>query len=831
MNITDIVNQLSAAGHDDLAEQVTAGPNDDVWRQPSADEQLVEEFTPYWRGREAEDRRERSQQYHKDVDATLSLEKLLRQFDDIGRTISVTYSASLQKEERAAYRSFFKRLQKALLSFDDELHRVFMTSGRRRYSVEVIDRLLSPIDAVISYVENECDTALEDYEYCTELIGNIRAMRGDVSDYLKQIDISFEEFDRSWTVNQNVRQDMAAAAIDKWVLYVGRDNIYERNSTRSGAQLLSDKTLEELLRDTTRFSEVVKRVVAFLKARAVEPGGEHVTTPEHITYDLHGADVVLVLNSLPQKDLHRFEDLLTDKDSHSLRGHGFRWQQLAQHQEGLVKNFATIMAGLDRAYEMVRSKGFGQLWYGRFYVGNEARRRTYDQNGRIRTADSIAGHYYVDERNIAVYSTALEKWKNATGNANYIAEMTVHELGHRLYFAHLTDTQRNAWKDWFATGEIVHVTDYAKTDEDEAFAEVFTAIVANAYPIDRQQIDQFKALLDMAPGGMRIRASTEGDDVNSTATSDLAAANTEMLNNLVAEINLTGTDRDIDIALNFFPHHFSDWLEELGDGDGVPPELQNIIDQYEDWEDTGIIDDLHRADEQLVADYGEWLFDHYSYDIYNDPFVHPPYLTFSGAQLMPDDWLVHFTDDARAIVNEGFVGNVIDTRNLALTGNTPKSMRDDDSGFAFAFEPNDVASYAGDRHGGFKYGKEAVLFRAESVRTWHAGDREPQHIFWGPAAHAIMRIVPDGRDEWRLLDANYEDVFEQESEADPSLEPTRSMDDLIEWVAEHVNAADGTYEALVPGRWQEDEDGRYFEDLRGNTYDTQPTERRKMWER
>jgi hypothetical protein len=50
------------------------------------------------------------------------------------------------------------------------------------------------------------------------------------------------------------------------------------------------------------------------------------------------------------------------------------------------------------------------------------------------------------------------------------------------------------------------------------------------------------------------------------------------------------------------------------------------------------------------------------------------------------------------------------------------------------------ASQGYTRGGGWKYGNEAVIFRASGIRTEHYGDEEPQVIFYGNTARDIIPV-------------------------------------------------------------------------------------------
>ncbi len=125
----------------------------------------------------------------------------------------------------------------------------------------------------------------------------------------------------------------------------------------------------------------------------------------------------------------------------------------------------------------------------------------------------------------------------------------------------------------------------------------------------------------------------------------------------------------------------------------------------------------------------------------NDPTQAPSWSYFSTPSLVrPDVWLIHFTEDARSIQEEGFTRGVNDVTQLGLTTFLSDTEKDF-GGYAFAF----VANSRDARNAGQKYGSQAVMFRAVGVKAYHNGDDENQVIFWGPSVDptGIVALTPD----------------------------------------------------------------------------------------
>ena len=72
-------------------------------------------------------------------------------------------------------------------------------------------------------------------------------------------------------------------------------------------------------------------------------------------------------------------------------------------------------------------------------------------------------------------------------------------------------------------------------------------------------------------------------------------------------------------------------------------------------------------------------------------------------------------------------------------------------GYNFAYDVERYDRYAHSNHGrGFKYGKEAVIFRASGMELWHYGDEEPQVIFYGNTAKSIIPITEGEEHQWAV---------------------------------------------------------------------------------
>jgi hypothetical protein len=100
--------------------------------------------------------------------------------------------------------------------------------------------------------------------------------------------------------------------------------------------------------------------------------------------------------------------------------------------------------------------------------------------------------------------------------------------------------------------------------------------------------------------------------------------------------------------------------------------------------------------------------------------------------------MIHFTDHASDIAYEGFTRGISDPMRLGLTTHFSDRSKTQ-PGYVFAFLPNAARRYGWEGRRP-KYGKEAVIFRADAIVAYHNSDQEYQAISWGPEAEDIQRV-------------------------------------------------------------------------------------------
>ncbi len=125
----------------------------------------------------------------------------------------------------------------------------------------------------------------------------------------------------------------------------------------------------------------------------------------------------------------------------------------------------------------------------------------------------------------------------------------------------------------------------------------------------------------------------------------------------------------------------------------------------------------------------------------------PSYFFFDYQGIVKNQWLIHFTDQAYDIVRDGFTVGVDDLSRLGLT--VFLNQRAKPGGYNFAYTLDAFERYGRrESEHSWKYGREAVLFRASGLELWHSGDEEPQVIFWGPSARDRIELNQNSYYEW-----------------------------------------------------------------------------------
>ena len=168
----------------------------------------------------------------------------------------------------------------------------------------------------------------------------------------------------------------------------------------------------------------------------------------------------------------------------------------------------------------------------------------------------------------------------------------------------------------------------------------------------------------------------------------------------------------------------------------------DLSDQLAEGEDAGdVVEAILKRDKGWML---RWAEDAESTIMRDDPAEAPSFLFFGPPKIVRDTWMVHFTDHASDIENEGFTRGISDAMRIGLTTHFGQNAKRQ-PGYVFGYLPEDARRYGWSR-GAPKYGREAVVFRADAVVAEHYSDEERQAISWGPEAKDIREIrLGEGR--------------------------------------------------------------------------------------
>lgn len=247
------------------------------------------------------------------------------------------------------------------------------------------------------------------------------------------------------------------------------------------------------------------------------------------------------------------------------------------------------------------------------------------------------------------------------------------------------------------------------------------------------------------------------------------------------------------VRKEYLPHEyyylFDDFLAETGIDFTRPKET--VQSNYAD-EDTEEVD-MFDNDAELM----NWLegnnrevydaFANYLYDkIINNnlPIPDSEYPAWSyfddNPKVVKNQWLIHFTNDADGIAREGFKYGVDDMTKLGLTTHL-SDFEKKYGGYNFAYLLKDFMRYGkGDwrsNRRGFKYGSEAVLFRASGIELWHHGDQEPQVIFYGKTATNIIPITNGEQYNWAVRNNKNGRIFFESDD----------LENVVKWIVKNYD--------------------------------------------
>lgn len=201
-------------------------------------------------------------------------------------------------------------------------------------------------------------------------------------------------------------------------------------------------------------------------------------------------------------------------------------------------------------------------------------------------------------------------------------------------------------------------------------------------------------------------------------------------------------------------YHFEDFIKDEGYYDFERPE--ELGDDFE------LVEWLDNNDKETFNAFAKYLYDrvqNHSLPIPDSEY--PAWSYFDDSpEIIKNQWLIHFTNDAQGIAESGFKYGVDDMSKLGLTthlGEFDKKY----GGYNFSYLLSDFPKYA-ENQMGYKYGDEAVIFNASGLRLWHYGDQEPQVIFYGNTAKDIVPILKGDKAEFAIYSKDGRALYEND---------------------------------------------------------------------
>ena len=221
-----------------------------------------------------------------------------------------------------------------------------------------------------------------------------------------------------------------------------------------------------------------------------------------------------------------------------------------------------------------------------------------------------------------------------------------------------------------------------------------------------------------------------------------------------------------------FPYLFQDFLVDTQ----IDFDIKDLVhlDYYE------LVEWLYINDSDTYNAFSEYLYEkviHFNLNIESTDYPAWVHFDDDDVEIITNQWLIHFTDDALSVARDGFKYGVDDITKLGLTkhlGQYDKQY----GGYNFAYLLKDFPRHAErnyTRGGGYKYGDEAVVFRASGIRVYHHSDNEPQVIFFGKYAKDIIPITEGDRKKFAIRDKKDRILYEGD------------LDKVVKWLTNNYN--------------------------------------------
>lgn len=226
--------------------------------------------------------------------------------------------------------------------------------------------------------------------------------------------------------------------------------------------------------------------------------------------------------------------------------------------------------------------------------------------------------------------------------------------------------------------------------------------------------------------------------------------------------SLTDEEKETDLIYRY-SYLLIFYFNKLHKQNIIDDKLFNYIKKNENDEEILINDIINGNLHKFYKGFLDYIYQ----QVENDTDM-PAHQSFSSPQIIKNQWLIHFTDNAMSIAKNGFKYGTDDFDKLNYTeaGITDGKTE----GYDFAYDINDYERYYKYR-GKPKYGNDAVIFQASGVKVWHYGDEEYQVIFWGKDAKNIIPVEESYDGYWTVFS----------SKTSQPLVHLDSLEEVVKW--------------------------------------------------
>lgn len=223
-----------------------------------------------------------------------------------------------------------------------------------------------------------------------------------------------------------------------------------------------------------------------------------------------------------------------------------------------------------------------------------------------------------------------------------------------------------------------------------------------------------------------------------------------------------------------YNYFFDDFLDETGRKFSMPKEMKPTLYADDPEEEQDMFDNnlelmthLEHNDKDLYDAFADYLYNKIvNFELSIPETEYPAWSYFEDSPtIIKNQWLIHFTEDANSIASEGFKFGVDDMTKLGLTTELGEFYKKY-GGYNFAYTLSDFVKYGSRDYtegGGYKYGKEAIVFNASGIRVWHFGDEEYQTIFYGNTATNIIPITSGENKKWAIYNKTGKILFKNDN--------------------------------------------------------------------